>query len=152
MKRDFPIVSKFIEPMMALRVPELPTGNWLYEMKFDGYRALAFKAGKDVRLVSRNRTSFNKAYPQLIEALKSLPAKNAIIDGEIAALDQNGRPSFQLLQAYGKSKGTPLIYFAFDLLSLEGKDLRNRPLVERRKLLAKLLGKPSDNIRSSEVC
>jgi ATP-dependent DNA ligase len=120
--------------MKALRVPELPSGDWLYEMKFDGYRALAFKAGLEVRLVSRNQTNFNKAYPQLIEALQSLAAKDAIIDGEIAALDQNGRPSFQLLQAYGKSKGTPLIYYAFDLLKLEGKDLRNRPLVERRTL------------------
>jgi ATP dependent DNA ligase domain len=142
--------SSFIEPMMALRVRELPAGDWVYELKYDGYRALAFKSGSDVQLVSRNRTSFNKAYPQLIEALKSLPAKNAVIDGEIAALDQNGKSSFQLLQAYGKSKEAPLIYFAFDLLSLEGKDLRNRPLVERRKLLAKLLEKAPDNIRFSE--
>jgi bifunctional non-homologous end joining protein LigD len=140
----------FIEPMKALRVPELPSGNWLCEMKFDGYRALAFKAGLEVRLVSRNQTNINKAYPQLIEALQSLPAKDAIIDGEIAALDQNEKASFQLLQAYGKSKATPLIYYAFDLLNLEGKDLRGRPLVERRKLLAKLLEKAPDNIRFSE--
>jgi bifunctional non-homologous end joining protein LigD len=140
----------FIEPMKALRVPALPAGDWLYELKYDGYRALAFKSGSDVQLVSRNRTSFNKAYPQLGDALKSLPAKNAILDGEIAALDQHGKPSFQLLQAFGKSKQTPLIYYAFDLLKLEGKDLRNRPLVERRKLLAKLLEKPSDSIRFSE--
>jgi bifunctional non-homologous end joining protein LigD len=140
----------FIEPMKALRVTALPAGDWVYELKYDGYRALTFKSGSDVQLVSRNRTSFNKAYPHLVDALKSLPAKKAIIDGEIAALDQHGKPSFQLLQAYGKSKGTPLIYFAFDLLSLEGKDLRNRPLVERRKLLAKLLEKAPDNIRFSE--
>jgi bifunctional non-homologous end joining protein LigD len=140
----------FIEPMKALRVTALPAGDWIYELKYDGYRALAFKSGSDVRLVSRNRTNFNNAYPHLIDALKSLSAKNAIIDGEIAALDQNGKPSFQLLQAYGKSKATPLIYYAFDLLKLEGKDLRNRPLVERRKLLAKLLEKPPNNIRFSE--
>src|SRR5215468_11525591 len=90
----------FIEPMNALLVPALPAGDWIYELKYDGYRALAFKSGNDVQLVSRNRTSFNKAYPQLIDALKSLPAKNAITDGEIAALDQHGKPSFQLLQAY----------------------------------------------------
>jgi bifunctional non-homologous end joining protein LigD len=139
----------FIEPMKALRVPDLPSGNWLYEMKYDGYRALAFKSGSDVQLVSRNQTSFNKAYPHLIDALKLLHTRNAIIDGEVTALDQHGKPSFQLLQAYGKSKA-PLIYYAFDLLGLEEKDLRNRPLVERRKLLAKLLEKPSDNIRFSE--
>jgi bifunctional non-homologous end joining protein LigD len=60
--------------MKALPVKELPVGNWLYELKFDGYRALAFKAGKEVRLLSRNRTNFNDNYPQLIDALKLLPA------------------------------------------------------------------------------
>jgi bifunctional non-homologous end joining protein LigD len=127
--------------MKALRVPELPSGNWLYEMKFDGYRALAFKAGREVRLVSRNKIDFGDDYPLLLDALKSLKAKSFVIDGEIAALDQNGKPSFQLLQAYGKSKETPLIYYAFDLLSLEEKDLRNRPLAERRELLDNLLQK-----------
>jgi len=91
-----------------------------------------------------------RVYPQLVDALKLLPAKNAIIDGEIAALNQHGKSSFQLLQAFGKSKETPLIYCAFDLLELEGNDLRNRPLVERRKRLAKLLEKAPDNIRFSE--
>jgi bifunctional non-homologous end joining protein LigD len=85
-------------------------------MKFDGYRALAFKAGKEVRLISRNRTNFDNDYPQLIEALKSLTAKQATIDGEIAALDDRGRSSFQLLQSYGKGKRIPLVYYAFDLL------------------------------------
>ena len=81
----------FIEPMKALPVRELPVGNWVYELKFDGYRALAFKAGKEVRLVSRNQVNFGNDYPQLIDALKLLTAKNVIIDGEIAALDQNGK-------------------------------------------------------------
>src|SRR5215469_12784287 len=77
----------FVEPMKALPVTDLPVGNWLYEMKFDGYRALAFKAGKEVRLISRNRTNFDNDYPPLIDALKSLGTKQAILDGEIAALD-----------------------------------------------------------------
>ena len=140
----------FIEPMMALRVRNLPVGNWLYELKFDGYRALAFKAGKEVRLLSRNRTIFNDNYPQLVDALKLLPVQNVLIDGEIAALDSQGRSSFQLLQSYGISKRTPIVYYVFDLLNLEGADLRARPLVERRKLLAKLLKKAPDNIRFSE--
>ena len=71
----------------------------LYELKFDGYRALAFKAGKEVRLISRRRTNFDNDYPQLVDALKSLTAKQANIDGEIAALDDEGRSSFQLLQS-----------------------------------------------------
>jgi bifunctional non-homologous end joining protein LigD len=148
MKQD--VTPSFIEPMMARLVERLPTGKWLYELKFDGYRALAFKAGKEVRLISRNRTSFNADYPKLVEALKLLSAKNVVIDGEIAALDQNGRASFQLLQSYKKTEQSPLLYYAFDLLFLEDTDLRSRPLSERRKLLAKVLKKAPDNIRFSE--
>jgi bifunctional non-homologous end joining protein LigD len=149
MKQDTTANLSFIEPMNALQVRELPVGNWIYELKFDGYRALAFKADKEVRLVSRNRTVFNNDYPQLIDSLKLLTAKAATIDGEIAALDQNGKSSFQLLQSYGKTKQTPLVYYAFDLLFLDGTDLRSRPLTERRKLLANLLKKAPDNIRFS---
>jgi bifunctional non-homologous end joining protein LigD len=140
----------FIEPMKALLVGDLPTGNWLYEVKFDGYRALAYKSGKEVRLVSRNQIDFGNDYPHLIDSLKLFTAKNFVIDGEIAALDQNGRSSFQLLQSYGKRKNIPLVYYAFDLLKLEGGDFRNCPLVERRKLLAKVLNKAPENIRFSE--
>ena len=135
---------------MATRVKELPPGNWIYELKFDGYRALAFKTDKEVRLVSRNRTNFSDDYPLITDSLKQLPAESATLDGEIVALDQHGRPSFQLIQGYGKSKQTPIIYYAFDLLFLEGTDLRSRPLIERRKLLEKLLKKAPENIRFSE--
>jgi bifunctional non-homologous end joining protein LigD len=68
-EKNTPTVNNFVESMKALRVRELPVGNWLYEMKFDGYRVLAFKASKEVRLLSRNRTIFNNDYPQLIGAL-----------------------------------------------------------------------------------
>jgi bifunctional non-homologous end joining protein LigD len=139
----------FIEPMLALRVSELPAGDWLYEVKFDGYRALALKAGSEVQLLSRNRKLFNDNYPVLIDALKSLKA-NFVIDGEIAALDQNGRSSFQLLQSYGQLKDIPLVYYAFDLLSVDGTDLRSISLFERRKLLAKLLRKAPPHIKFSE--
>jgi bifunctional non-homologous end joining protein LigD len=150
MKEAAATAFSFIEPMKALRVPELPSGDWLYEMKFDGYRALALKVGKEVRLISRNQIDFGNDYPQLLEALKSLRAKNFIIDGEIAALDENGKSSFQLLQSYGIRKNVPLIYYAFDLLSLEETDVRDQALLERRKLLAKLLKNAPANIRFSE--
>jgi bifunctional non-homologous end joining protein LigD len=104
--------------MKPLLVRELPVGNWLYESKFDDYRAVAFKSGKKVRLVSRNQTSFNDAYPSLVAALKTLPAEKVIIDGEIAALDEAGRSSFQLLQSYGSDQKPPLIYYAFDLFDV----------------------------------
>src|SRR6516165_5175276 len=137
----------FIEPMKALPVENLPEGDWLYEIKFDGYRALAFKDGKDVHLVSRNKKAFD--YPQLLGALKLLPAERVILDGEIAALDEKGRSSFQLLQIFKSSGDVPLVYFAFDLLFLDGKDLREERLSARRKLLAKLLEKAPENIRFS---
>jgi len=138
----------FIEPMKALPVENLPEGDWLYEIKFDGYRALAFKDGKDVRLISRNKKAFD--YSQLLDAIKKLPAERVILDGETAALDEKGRSSFQLLQIFKKSGGVPLVYYVFDLLFLEGKDLRREPLSARRKLLGNLLKKPPENIRLSD--
>jgi bifunctional non-homologous end joining protein LigD len=134
--------------MKALPVDKLPEGDWLYEIKFDGYRALAFKDGKDVRLVSRNKKAFD--YPQLLDALKKLPAEHVILDGEIAALDEKGRSSFQLLQMFKSSGDVPLVYYVFDLLSLEGKDLRNQPLSARRKLLGNLLKKSPEIVRLSD--
>jgi bifunctional non-homologous end joining protein LigD len=149
MKQTASSSFSFIEPMLALSVPDLPAGDWIYEVKFDGYRALAFKTGSEVQLFSRNRKLFNNNYPVLVDALKSLKSE-FIIDGEITALDQNGGSSFQLLQSYGFRSEIPLVYYAFDLLSLDGTDLRSRPLVERRKLLAKLLKKAPQNIKFSE--
>jgi ATP dependent DNA ligase domain len=93
-----PNTFSLIEPMKAPSVPDLPVGRWLYEVKLDGYRALAFKSGRGIRLISRNQKTSN--YPELLEALKLLPAGQAILDGEIAALDPKGRSFFQLLQAY----------------------------------------------------
>ena len=134
--------------MKALPVQQLPAGDWLHEIKFDGYRALAFKNGKDVRLVSRNEKAFD--YPQLIDALKLLSAERVILDGEIAALDEKGRSSFQLLQVFKSSGVAPLVYYVFDLLFLEGKDLQKEPLTVRRKLLAQVLKKAPENIRLSD--
>ena len=102
--------------MKALPVQKVPEGDSLYEIKHDGYRALGFKDGRDVRLVSRNKKTFD--YPQLLEALKSLSADRAILDGEITALDEKGRSSFQLLQLFKSSGGVPLVYYVFDLLFL----------------------------------
>jgi bifunctional non-homologous end joining protein LigD len=138
----------FIEPMKALPVDKLPEGDWLYEIKHDGYRALAFKDGKEVRLVSRNKKAFD--YPQLVDTLRKLPADRVILDGEIAALDDKGRSSFQLLQLFKRSGDAPLVYYVFDLLSLEGKDLRDQPLSARRKALANVLKDSPDNIRLSD--
>jgi bifunctional non-homologous end joining protein LigD len=114
MKQSGASTFSFLEPMLALPVRELPVGGWIYELKFDGRRVLALKSDGKVRLLSRNRKDFSSKYPQLIDSLTSLPAKSATLDGEIVALDQDGRSSFQLLQNYGRNKKTPIVYYAFD--------------------------------------
>src|SRR5262245_958650 len=114
--------------MQALLVEKLPEGDWLYEVKLDGYRALAFKEGREVRLISRNNKPLN--YPQLLDSLKLLAVEHVVVlDGEVVALDEKGRSSFQLLQVYKSSEQrAPLVYYVFDLLSVDGKDLRKEPL------------------------
>jgi bifunctional non-homologous end joining protein LigD len=138
----------FIEPMKALPVEKLPEGDWLYEIKHDGYRALVFKEGKEVHLVSRNKKAFD--YPQLLDSLRKLAPQHLILDGEIAALDEKGRSSFQLLQLFKKSGDVPLVFYVFDLLFLGEKDLREQPLSARRKELANVLKDAPDNIRISD--
>jgi ATP-dependent DNA ligase len=111
-----------------------PEGKaWLCELKFDGYRTLAVKSGGHVQLRSRNNKDFNARYPDLLKALSSMPDET-VIDGELVALDEAGRPSFNRLQNYG-SAGAPLHFFIFDLLVLQGRDIMAQPLMRRRQLI-----------------
>jgi bifunctional non-homologous end joining protein LigD len=127
--------------MAAVLVDKLPVGDeWLYEAKFDGYRAMAFKDGAAVTVLSRKGNDLTSDYPQVRSAVGDLPASLAVIDGEIVAFDQEGRPSFQQLQ-HRSARGTAIRFFAFDLLHLNGSDLRDLPLDERRKKLERLLRK-----------
>jgi bifunctional non-homologous end joining protein LigD len=142
--------EKFIEPMKARLVESPPAGNWIYEIKFDGYRAMAFKNGDAVRLLSRNEKDFSGKFPEVFDAVSELNAQEAILDGEIVALDPQGRSSFQLLQAYELGqKRPPLFFYAFDLLKLNGRNLREEPLAKRKKELEKLLKKRAGVIRYS---
>ena len=128
--------SSFIEPMLLLRAEKLPQGiEWAYEIKLDGYRAIAFKKGGKLQLRSRNDNDFNARYPSIVEALEAMP-DNTVLDGEVVALDAEGKPSFNLLQNYGSSKG-PLVFFLFDLLILSGRDVMSETLDARRTLLEK---------------
>ncbi len=143
-------LPEFVEPMQAKLATLVRGGDWRYEIKFDGWRAVALKGGSQCRLVSRNRKDFGAKFPEVMESVAKVKAENAIIDGEIVALDEKGRSSFQLLQAYDIGQERPPIYFyAFDLLQLNGKDLLKSPLEERRALLGKLLKKPSGVLRLS---
>jgi len=124
--------ASFIEPMLLLSSERLPEGpEWLYEVKLDGYRAIAVKAAGKVHLRSRNNKDFNGRYPPIVKALTALPDET-VIDGELVALDQEGRPSFNLLQNYREA---PIFYYVFDVLVLAGRNLTREPLEVRRRLL-----------------
>jgi bifunctional non-homologous end joining protein LigD len=133
--------------MLLLRTDSLPSGEqWLYELKLDGYRAVAFKRDGTVHLRSRNDNDFNVRYPGVVEALGKLP-DNTVIDGEIVALDEEGRPSFNALQNYGSSVA-PVVYYVFDVMVLAGRDVRYEPLEKRRQLLErKVLPKLREPVR-----
>jgi bifunctional non-homologous end joining protein LigD len=121
--------------MLLLRTEWLPEGpKWLYKLKLDGYRALALKSGEKVQLRSGNDNDFNARHPGLVKAPASMPDKT-VIDGEIVALVEVGRPSFNALQNLGP--GEPLYFFVFDLLILRGRDVMAEPLVKRRALIEK---------------
>lgn len=142
--------DQFIEPMKALLLNDPPAGEWIYEIKFDGFRALAFIEGGDARLVSRNNKDFSSKFPEVARAFAQLDARDAILDGEIVALDEQGRSSFQLLQAFELGEERPPIYFyGFDLLSQAGRSLMSEPLAERKARLEKLLKNAPDPIRYS---
>ncbi len=140
--------AAFVEPMQLQRTESLPEGpQWLYELKFDGYRAIAIKSGK-VALRSRNDNDFSIRYPGLVQALASLPDET-VIDGEVVALDETGKPSFNTLQNYGSSKA-PVFYYVFDVPVLRGRDLMAESLDVRRMLLEKrVMPKLQDPIRCS---
>jgi len=142
---------RFIEPMKPRLVEQPPTaGDWLYELKFDGIRLLAIKHGKKVELISRNRNDLSARFAELLESLAALPAREFVIDGEVVAVDDDGRSSFQLLQAREmEHRNSPIYFYVFDLLQLDGKDLTKLPLHERKSLLEKLCAHAVDPLRFS---
>ncbi len=132
-------LPKFVEPMKAKLTADPPTsGDWLYELKFDGFRAIAVKQNGEVNLFSRNKHDLGARFPEIRDAFVRLSADDFICDGEIVALDARGHSSFQLLQ--GNASGDdrpPIAFYAFDLLHLGGESLMAKPLEERRRLLEK---------------
>ncbi|HWY55426.1 MAG TPA: non-homologous end-joining DNA ligase [Terriglobales bacterium] len=130
-------------------VPNLLDGpGWVYEIKLDGYRAVAVKSDRDVNLFSRRHKSFNHQYPYLVEALNDLPG-GTVVDGEVVALDESGRPNFNLLQSFRK-EALHIHYFIFDMLICDNRDLTRLALSERRQLMKSHLKLYSPRIRIAE--
>lgn len=128
-----------IKPMLAKLIKEpFDSPEWLFEVKWDGYRALAFLQKGKVQLKSRNNLSFNTLFSPIVDELSKI-CHDAILDGEIVLLDKKGKSNFQYMQNYQRAKQGDLHYYVFDLLFLDGKDLRELPLIERKKRLKKLL-------------
>ena len=142
---------RFVEPMKARLVNASPSdGDWIYELKFDGIRAIAVKNGDKVSLISRNENKLDARFPEIVEAMEELPVRECVIDGEAVALDEEGRSSFQLLQSFEmEGRKPPLCFYAFDLLQLNGKSLLALPLEQRKELLEKICEQSGDPIRFS---
>jgi bifunctional non-homologous end joining protein LigD len=130
---------QFVEPAQPVLVAALPDGpEWRYEIKWDGFRALALKAGDQVQLLSRRHNSLAAEFAPIVAQLRALPGETFLLDGEIVALTADGKPSFQALQQRG-SRAATLVYYAFDLLHVDGQDLAAAPLTERQERLEQLV-------------
>ncbi len=144
-------IAHYIKPMLATAVDDaFNSKEWLYELKFDGYRAIAeIKKGK-ILLYSRNGLSLAQRYPVIVSAVKKIK-HTCVLDGEIVLLNEKGKPDFQKLQNYEQNKGYPLVYYVFDLLSLKGKETIHLPLTERKQLLKKIIKKNDIIIYSDHI-
>ncbi len=133
-----------LKPMLAGIIDEaFNKGDWQFEIKWDGYRSLTYLQKGNVQLRSRNNLSFNEKYKPVYEALKAWPI-NAVIDGEIVVLNEEGHADFEGLQKWYQFEQGTLVYFVFDILWLEGHNLMELPLTERREILKQLM--PSNNV------
>jgi DNA ligase D-like protein (predicted ligase) len=128
------VKAGFVEPMLLLRTEQLPDDltRWSYQLKLDGYRAIAFKSGGTVRLRSRNDNDFTDRYPTVVRGLAKMP-NETVIDGEVVALDDDGRPSFNALQNF--TPGMSIVYYVFDVLMLDGRDLMGETFETRQHVL-----------------
>src|SRR4051794_3094871 len=134
--QKMPPTLRFVPPMECKNVERIPEGaDWQYELKLDGYRAIAVKQSGELMLYSRYGNSFNGDFPGVVEALEKLRPKRFVIDGEIVALDEDGRHSFNLLQRSRKQPIAALQFYLFDLIYLDDENLMHLPLSKRRARL-----------------
>ena len=150
-KRDeaAPVLRNDYKAMLATLTAELPTGgDWVYEVKWDGYRALGYVRGGEARLVSRNGNDLTARFADIAKALaKAARSPDCVVDGEVCALDENGRPSFSAMQQ-GKP-GTQLVYEVFDVLEIDGVAVVDLPLLERRERLEALIDQRQKTVQVS---
>jgi bifunctional non-homologous end joining protein LigD len=136
-ERTYPGLG-IIEPCLPSPAKAPPSGpGWIHEIKHDGFRILARRDSAGVRLITRNGNDFTNRFPFIEMAIKSLPVRSCVIDGEAIVCDENGVADFELIRGHGTAANA--VHCAFDLLELDGRDLRRRPIEERKGLLAKLL-------------
>lgn len=140
-----------IKPMLATLINEpFDKNDWFFEIKWDGYRAIAEIEKEKVKLYSRNLQPFENKFGVITDELKKIN-HDAVLDGEIVALDKDGKPSFQYLQDYEKNPKRELVYYVFDVLFLDGIDLQNNPLWERKKILSEIIPKTGQIILSEHI-
>ncbi len=138
-----------IAPRLPTKTDKLPSGGlWLHEIKHDGFRVIARKDGDRIRLYSRPGNDFTRRFPLIVEALTRLRSRSCIIDGEAVCCDDNGLPSFDRIR-YRRYDASVFLY-AFDLIELNGDDLRRDPLQVRKATLASILAKARPGIRFNE--
>lgn len=150
--RAAPVRASFIDVMKARGVEAVPAGEWHCEIKYDGYRAVSVINGDDIQLWSRARQRLTEDYPGVVAALRRLQCRSAVLDGEIVAVDEQGRSRFELLQARGDpAMSRPIVYFVFDVLQRDGVLLVQEPIERRREHLAALLRTAKGAVQLSPV-
>jgi bifunctional non-homologous end joining protein LigD len=140
-----------LEPCLPVRAAEPPSGpQWLHEIKFDGFRLMARRRSADVRLLTRSGYDWTERYPAVVAALRAFKVKSCLLDGEITVCNEYGLPVFDLLR-YGRRIKPEAVLYVFDLLELDGEDLRSEPIEVRKRKLAHILQCASAGIQLSEA-
>ncbi|HEY2534835.1 MAG TPA: DNA ligase [Xanthobacteraceae bacterium] len=139
----------FVEPCLPSLIKQPPTGpDWLHEIKHDGFRIMARRDGRGVRLYTRNGYDFADRFPRIVETVARLPVQSCFIDGEAIVTNDSGLAVFELLRSWRHDHAAVLC--AFDVIELDGKDLRRAPLEERKRTLTKLVRGPHPGIAVNE--
>jgi bifunctional non-homologous end joining protein LigD len=143
------LLDGFIEPCLPSPAKVPPSGpNWIHEIKHDGFRIIARRDAAGVRLITRNGNDFTKRFPLAAAAIAALPGRSCLIDGEAIACDDNGLAVFELIRRH-RNHGSAILC-AFDLLEVDGEDLRRVPIEQRKHRLARLLRRPHHGIVLNE--